>query len=378
MQRQHFAGRAFALALLTVLTAAAFAQDGKVKAGPWARERIPEGWVVHNTKNYHVQSECGIEKAKRLGEHMEAMNKTYRSLFKPEKEGEKAQTIKLMKDRESFLRYGAPPSAAAYYSPTEREMVCYDTGKWMDEAKAPEPVAAPITGPAPEQGSPEEAAAKLQKAKEARERRMRKQEDLWKMDLLGCAAHEGWHQYFHWYVTSMVVLPSWVNEGMGDYFYTAVPKQKLGQKRVPAALGGTFGGRLMIAKAALRQKRFVPASELITYSKAQYYSNPSICYAEGWCLCQFLLHGGNPKYAKLVPAFIKLVRDDTNMPAVTGKTFKGIDLAKLDAEFEAWVEAQKLPDEEAAEDDDPFGLSEDGGDEGGSDAGGDGGDDGGH
>ena len=355
MHRTKYADSFLWLIAVLLMTTAALAQEGRLRPGPWAKERIPEGWIVHNTKNYHVQSQCGLEKAKRLGEHMEAMNKTYRSLFKPDKGGEKPQTIKLFKDNKSFLLYGAPPSAAAYYSPGERDMVCYDTGKWMDDAPAPEAVAAPTTGPAPEQGSPEEAAAKRAKLKEELERRMRKQEDLWKMDLLGCAAHEGWHQYFHWYVTSMVELPSWVNEGMGDYFYTAVPKGKQGTKRVPAALGGIFGGRLMIAKAALRQGRFVPASELITYTKDQYYSNPSICYAEGWCLCQFMLHSGNPKYMKLVPTFIKLVRDDTNMPVVTEKTFKGIDLAKLDAEFTAWVEAQKLPDEEAAIDDDLLG-----------------------
>ena len=57
----------------------------------------------------------------------------------------------------------------------------------------------------------------------------------------------------------------------------------------------------------------------------------------------------------VVIGLFALVRDDTNMPVVTEKTFKGIDLAKLDAEFTAWVEAQKLPDEEAAIDDDLLG-----------------------
>ncbi len=335
--------------------ASAHAQDNKVRPGPWATGRVPDGWVVYNTEHYHVQSQCGIEKAKRLAAHMEAMNKTYRSLFKPEKGGDKPQTIKLFVDRENFDDYGAPPSAAAYYSPSDREMVCYDTGKWMDETPAPA-AKGPTTGAKPEEGSPEEAVAK---AREQLEKRLRRQEDLWKMDLLGCAAHEGWHQYFHWYVVSFVELPSWVNEGMGDYFYTAVPKGKAGTKRVPSQLGGVNSGRLMIAKAALRQNRFIEASALIKYSKNQYYANGSICYAEGWSLCQFLLHGGNPKYAKIIPNFIRLVRDDTNMEVVTQKAFKGIDMAQLDKEFKEWLAAQKLPDDAAAEEGDDTGDGSD-------------------
>jgi hypothetical protein len=302
---------------------------------------------------------------------MEAMNKTYRSLFKPDKGGEKAQTIKLFKDRKEFAKYGAPPSAAAYYSPSDREMVCYDTGKWMDVA--PPPAAAPVTTPTagekPAEGSPEEA---LAKAREKLERRLKRQEDLWKMDLLGCAAHEGWHQYFHWYVTSFVELPSWVNEGMGDYFYTAVPKGKAGSKREPSKLGGTNSGRLMIAQAALKQDRFVPVPDLIRYSKREYYENAGVCYALGWSLCQFLLHGGNPKYTKIIPAFIRLVKDDTNMDKVTEKAFKGIDLFQLDKEFRAWLQAQKSPAEDELEDEDEIGEGGEGGGEGKEGGGGEG------
>ena len=342
-------------AAATVLAVGLFSVLGmaqeRLRPGPWTRERIPDGWVVFNSKNYHVQCECGMDKAKRLAEHMEAMNKTYRSMFKPDKGGEKAQTIKLFADEAGFHRYGAPQGAAAYYSSSDREMVCYDTGKWMDEQKVVEAAPIPTTGPAPAPGSPEDAALKMKRIREALERRLKREEDLWKMDLLGCAAHEGWHQYFHWYVTSEVELPSWVNEGMGDYFYTAVPKPKQGQKRVPAALGGVFAGRLSIAKIALEQGRFVPASQLIQYDMQQYYSNPSICYAEGWSLCQFLLHGGNAKHQKILPNFIRMVRDDTNMSVVTEKAFKGIDMKQLDKEFEDWVRAQKLP---TAADDDPL------------------------
>jgi hypothetical protein len=317
-------------ALLAAAPLVAQRGDGTIKAGPWnLAQKVPEGWVVHETKNYQVQSQAGIDKAKRLGEHMEVMNAVYRQMFRPDKGGAKRQAIKLLKDREAFLAYGAPPGAGAYYSPMEREMVCYDTGKWMDEEK----VVAAETGA---------------RGTSPGRKRMDQLEDLMKMDILGAAAHEGWHQYFHWYVVSFVELPSWINEGMGDYFYTASPKDSKGRKK-KADLGGMNGMRMAVLKAARSQDRLVPLDQLIRYSKNDYYSNPSICYAQGWGLCQFLLHSGNKKYEDIVPKFVKLVRDDTNMDVVTDKAFKGIDLAKLQEEWFAWIDAQKLLPEDEVE-----------------------------
>ncbi|MBL8750466.1 MAG: hypothetical protein JNK78_14985 [Planctomycetes bacterium] len=311
-----------------VLSVSVVAQrkGGPIRPGPWqTASKVPQGWVVHNTKNYHVQSEAGIEKAKRLGEHMEIMNAVYRRMFPPDKGGAKAQTIKLFKDEDSYQAYGAPAGAAAYYSSGDREMVCYDTGKWMDEAKTD----APVTG-------------RKETPLERIQRRMKNMADAWKMDLLGCAAHEGWHQYFHWYVGSPVSLPSWINEGMGDYFYTAAPKDRdKGAKKAQVSLGNIFDGRLTILQEAKRQSAMEPIEKFLHMDQTAYYSNPSICYAQGWALCQFLLHGADGKYSKIVPTYLRLVRDDTNTDVVTQRAFKGIDLATLETEFKAWLDEQK-------------------------------------
>lgn len=328
-------------AILTVaaliLGTAAFAQ-GEVRPGPWqSAGKIPPGWVVHNTRNYHVQSQAGPEKAKRLGDHMETMNAVYRRMFKPDKDGSKAQTIKLFKDEASFRAYGAPQGAAAYYSYDDREMVCYDTGKWSDDAK----VDAPVTGP----GS----------ARERLMRRLSRFDDALKMDLLGCAAHEGWHQYYHWLVVSRVGLPSWINEGMGDYFYTAAPKEGKGRK---AELGRMFDGRLWVLLTAKRQGRLVPLAEFVEMLQQDYYSNPSICYAQGWAFCQFLLHGGGGKYAKIIPTYVKMVCNDTNWRSVQAKAFKGIDLAALEQEFHAYIDTLKPSTADPFADDEGLGEAE--------------------
>ena len=308
--------------LVSAMALPAQRDGGPIRPGPWqSAAKVPPGWIVHNTKNYQVQSEVGLEKAKRLGEHMEVMNEVYRKMFRPDKVGAKQQAIKLFKDEQGFHAYGASGSAAAYYSFNDREMVCYDTGKWSDEKK-PEGA---VTGSV-EKESP------LDRIR----RRMSRFSEMMTMDLLGCAAHEGWHQYFHWYVGSTVSLPSWINEGMGDYFYTAAPKETKG-KKIPAELGRMNDGRLWVLQSAIRQDRFVPLPQLLPMLQQQFYANADVCYAEAWALCQFLLHSPGGKYAKVIPNYIRLVKDDTNVETVTSKAFKGIDLKVLEAEFKAWV-----------------------------------------
>ncbi|MBM3973842.1 MAG: DUF1570 domain-containing protein [Planctomycetes bacterium] len=310
----------FAAAFALLLTQVA--AQSQIRPGPWtSASKVPEGWVVHNTKNYHIQSQCGLDKAKRLGEHMEVMNAVYRRMFKPSGTGGvKLQTIKVFVDDKAFHAYGAPAGAGAYYSSSDREMVCYDTGKWSDEDKE------------------QAAATGKETAKDRLARRLGDFEDMMKMDILGCAAHEGWHQYYHWLVVSRVDLPSWINEGVGDYFYTAAPRDGKGKK---ADLGRIFDGRLRILKAAKAQSRMVPLPEFLRMLQRDYYSNPSICYAQGWAFCQFLLHGAEGKYAKLIPQYVAEIARTTNWEAVQGKVFKGIDLAKLEIEFHAYVDTLK-------------------------------------
>lgn len=302
----------------------ALPSQGNVTSGLWSKSEIPEGWVVYESKNYQIQSQAGREKAVRLGDHMEVMLRVYRSMFRPDKDGSKRQPIKLFKDEAAFHAYNPEvPGAAAYYSPGKHEMVCYDTGKWSDRPE----VEGPTTG--------------KETARDRLARRMKRFEDMMNMDILGCAAHEGWHQYFHWYVGSLVELPSWINEGMGDYFYTAAPKNVKG-KKMPATLGGMNSTRLPVLKAAERQNLVVPLPQFLRMMQQQYYSNPAVCYSQGWGLCQFLLHSGNPKYEKIIPTYIRLVRDDTNMETVTERAFKGLDLAVMEAEFKKWIGGLKL------------------------------------
>ena len=318
-------GFLFACALAAPLLAQAANQG--IKSGPWSARHAPAGWVIHETDHYQVQSQAGLDKAKRLGAHMEAMLSVYRQLF-PTDRSLKQFAIKLFKDKTEFIAYGGKPGAGAYYSATAREMVCYDSGKWMDE-----PAKAAETAPSAADKPPS---------------RLERMTALYGLDILGAAAHEGWHQYFHRYITSWVEIPSWINEGMGDYFYCAVPKEAASRKEPAAELGLLNPMRLPIVRAAVKSEQHVPIADLLGYSQQQYYAKASLCYAEGWALCQFLLHSDNPRYRAVIPTFVRLVKNDTNMKKVTERAFAGLDLDELEADWKVWVLEAKLPFERKA------------------------------
>lgn len=294
------------------------------KTGLWRRVECPDGFVIHNTRHYQIQSQAGIDKAKRLGKHMETMFRVYYKCFNPKKPFTKKQPIKLFRSKAQYLKYGAPRGTAGYFSWVDGEMVCYDTGRWMDDQDADENFF---------DNDDEEDLMNPEYYRKLRAK--------YQMDILGVAAHEGWHQYFQWMVVSKVQLPSWLNEGMGDYFYSARPKKVKGRK-MPAELGRMNYMRLPIVKLAIRRQNYVPIKKLIRYSKQQYYSNPTICYAQGWALCQFLMHHEDRRYREIIPKFVFLVKNDTNLEAVTDRVFKSIDLERLDKEWRDWVERVRM------------------------------------
>ena len=63
-------------------------------------------------------------------------------------------------------------------------------------------------------------------------------------------------------------------------------------------------------------------------------------------MCHFLMEHKNKKYSKIIPTFIKLVKNDGNIEACPERAFKGIDLDKVEEEWKAWVLAQKIEDDD--------------------------------
>ena len=292
----------FAALLLSTTTLQA-----QVERGMWKnRGDYPDGWAVVKSKHYQIQSQVGQDKAQRLADHMEKMLHVYKKTFKGSSSQFSAKPVKLFKDREAYIQYGGSSSSAGYYSPGERELVLFDSGNWSDKPQGP------TTG-----------------------RRAQIEQRRRGMDVLGVAAHEGWHQFFHWYVVSLTEIPSWVNEGMGDYFFAGKPVRK--GRKLELDFSQVNTARFPVIFRAVEDGQTEPFEKFLLMSQQDYYANANICYAQGWALCYFLNQSENRKYKRIVPLYIKYIRDDSNWETVTKKAFRGIDVDKLEEEFVEWV-----------------------------------------
>ena len=289
-----------------------------MKKGAWRSKDVPEGWAVYNIGRYEFQSDAPEEKVRKVGRHLNAMFDLYLKTF-PSGRTPKRFVVKIFKDRQGFLDYGAPPQAGAYYSWTDKEMVGYDTGK----------IGGQLDGKGVT-GDREGGLADLLRSR-------------YTMDLLGVFAHEGWHQYFHWLCTSKISFPSWCDEGIGEYFYTAMLEES-----GKAKLGAANDYRLGTIKAAIRQNKHIPLKELVTYDQAKYYRVAGLAYAQGWSLVHFFLEHPDWKKQRHLSRFVKIFVDEHSIEEAVDRVFGKTDWEKLESDWKEWVLKLEFTDAAAA------------------------------
>jgi hypothetical protein len=163
------------------------------------------------------------------------------------------------------------------------------------------------------------------------------------MDTAGILSHEGWHQYFHNYTVSWVEMPSWLDEGVGDYFFMARRDEQAGGDR-SYRLGDLNHYRLRVVQRAMIDGTTVSFRTLQSFAQRDYYSNASVYYAQGWSMVQFLMHHQDPDFRELIPKLIKDFKDTKNFQKSTDKVFKKVDLDALDRDWIAWVLGQATQD----------------------------------
>ncbi len=311
-----------AVIALGALASSAVAGD-TVKPGKWRIGDEPKGWVLYSTEHYQVQSRIPKDRAKIVSDRLEKMMVEYRKRF-PIRKPLKDFVLKIFANRKEYVGYGGSPGSAAYYTPTHQELVCFDTGLLSaHDAKEISP-------------EDEERLKERLKGTGLSEEEIAENADLMAamrklstMNLLGILSHEGWHQYFHFYIVSQVEFPSWLDEGMGDYFYSA----RLAPDAKSIVLGDFNAARFPIIYRALKKDEYVPVKELIRYRQRDYYKDPGLCYAEGWSLVYFCLHSGNETYAKIPEKLIKVFKDKHDMDEATDEAFARIDLEKFEEEW---------------------------------------------
>lgn len=277
----------------------------------WNNGAKAVGWRAYKTKNFLFEYNADENWVKTLAEHFEQIQALYKQYI-PSPNKIPMCVVKVFPNEEDFMYYSGAYGAAAYWSPSQEEVVCYQfTG---GDVKTD-------TG----------ATKKITNRLEAEDVTFR------------IIYHEGFHQYMHYAMgkNRELYLPSWLNEGMGDFFFGGKFILKNGK---PSQFSvGLNDWRTDTIRAAVKKNKHVPVRKILEYQQRDYYSNAGLCYAEGWALCHFLMTHADKKYNQFVSKFIDALRKDDDYLRVTKKVLGdlGIDPDKLEAEWKTYVIAMK-------------------------------------
>lgn len=312
------------LLLLSAFSPPGFAQTGSTLPRGLVKPReLPPGWNIHETPHYQIQTECSPEIARDMGKHLEMIMQWYAKIFPfPKRTAgqNKKYPVKLFKGRKEYFRYGGSPGSAAYFRPgdkSERELV----GFYNLRESAPE------TETAHEEKGPEGRPSNPNNPYS---------DDV---EVIKVFYHEAWHQYLHMNVKSVVDFPSWIDEGIGDYFFAA----RYNQKSKQLELGGMNSWRLPVIKKAVQEGTYEPLPSFMTFDQRAYYANGGQNYAQGWAVVHFLLHS-KPQYRNILLRYLKTFEDKHRIPEAYEAAVRGFDMRKVEEEWKEFILG--LPDPE--------------------------------
>jgi hypothetical protein len=262
-------------------------------------------WKTVKNRYYNIDYNTDDAFAEKLSRHMLAVQKLYRKWF-PTNKRDKFR-IKVFCNARGFHKYsGTPPGVVAYFSPGQGELCCYQRRN-MTQIKV---------------DGGEVIRVDKEKALE---------------DIFRVMSHEGWHQYLQMYVGRhrFVGAPMWFNEGMAEYFFGGA-FEKGGRFEI-----GLHSWRVGYILKAIKAGKNIPLATFLGYDRTAYYSNPGICYAQGWSLCYFLLRSGNKRYEKIPRQMLYWLKRAGDGRRAMEKVLKNIDISRLERE---WLDFQKKMD----------------------------------
>lgn len=247
-----------------------------------------KGWdvIVSPKKNYVVvyntKGDTNKELARLLAERIEKIREQiYEKQFPPSHPVDAVSVMRVCGDAAEYHAYGGPGGSAGYWNSGSEELVFYDAS------------------------------------------RSKKVDD----NTLSVLYHEAFHQYI-FYSVGNVAPHSWFNEGHGDYYAGA----KFGTTKFTI---GPFSWRVGVVKTAINQgprkfavekddkgvehkkwgnTGYTPLKDLVGFSQAEYYSYPSVSYAQGWSLIYFLREEvpkrkeWNAKWGKILPTYFDVLK----------------------------------------------------------------------
>lgn len=253
---------------------------------------------TYRSKHYDLQTSATKEQAKELLEYMELVFDTYLKLLKPDNPAvaERSRSmLVLYKDRDEFIAGGAPPSAGAYYNPNNKNLVgFYDP-------------------------------------------------DLMKPFF----AHEGMHQFTDLTSKNFSDFPMWFSEGIAD----CIGNNEVRDKKLYLCIrGGPIARRrLGIIQDALKGGGAYKLKDLLGLGRQEFMQNGSLCYAQSWSFCHFLIaypdiedrrvQVPNGKYRKSLSLYYERIRlGGSSHSEAWDEAFRGIPVEKLEEQWKKYVE----------------------------------------
>ncbi|MCI0341787.1 MAG: DUF1570 domain-containing protein [Planctomycetales bacterium] len=274
-------------------------------------------WKIHQTPHYRIEYNCDDAFAKKLGMHLEAILGEYLKIW-PLMKRIKQFRVKCFANLRGYHNGGGPWGSAGYFSPYQKELVTFKTEENM-------PIRSHETGETfdiPE-SEPGETSFHIM-------------------------YHEAFHQYSRLYMGENRMdgdIPSWFNEGMGDYFFGG-NFQKNGSIKIEENWW-----RVETVKNAVEKGTYHKIKTLVAMTQRDYYTmNPGLCYAQGWALNYYFLRGSPkmnppmaPRYARIPGIMFDELEKHGNPQKATQAALAGIDLEKLDLEFCEFVRQLQQP-----------------------------------
>lgn len=210
-------------------------------------------------------------------------------------ERSRTSLVRICKDRDEYMSYGAPGGSAGYWSPMQEELVVYD-------AKA-------VGG----------------------------REDTW-----STLNHEAFHQYIFYFFGNLTPH-YWYNEGTGDFYggyeykngkFTLKPfdwRERLIQGMIREGPGGKTG--------------YVPLEQFVRFDRAKYYDQEMIGnnYAQGWGLVWFLRTGKknarcwDDAWDTILSTYLRTLVETDDLDAAVDAAYAGVDLPRFEACWKDYV-----------------------------------------
>lgn len=282
----------------------------KLKADVADRE---EGnWLVGETAHYVIYVQKGAQNRKtkandrqilqELKFKMELLFEKYALAFRFQGRLAQKATLRLYKDRATYLSAGAPPGSAAYYNTGSKELVGYE-----DSA---------------ESGI-----------------------------VFQILCHEGCHQFFDlafpgFYDTPD--LPMWFSEGLADCFGASEIR---GRDLYVFTLGGVAAWRVEAIKDHLQAKRAAGLKELLEMNRMTFMARADVHYPQSWSFVHFLwnypsLDQGKGQYSEIVIRLIDGFKVGKSRAEVYREAFqvkgKPVSIDDLEREWKEYVKKLRV------------------------------------